>query len=191
MKRPILLWMTSRSRSSLVAKIFQEHGLWLGDPGPDGKISSGGSYLSYENDYLKSLQKRYTNNILPVMKETISSTQFEREVVSHVGTKNCCFKTGIEHFNMWKSFTPYNIFIRRPVEEVVNSLKQKRPDTDIKYATKVTKWRYNYMDECKRTYGGVDVNTGKILEEDYSEIYEALVYCDIEPIESLVQKAIS
>lgn len=187
MKRPILLWMTSRSRSSLVAKVFKEHGLWLGD----GPISSGGSYLSYENNYLKSLQKKYNNNTLPVMKETTSSIQFEREVVSHVGTKNCCFKTGIEHFNMWKSLTPYNIFIKRPVEEVVSSLKQKRPDTDIKYATKVTKWRYNYMDECKRTYGGVIVDTGKILNGDYSEIYGALFYCNIEPVESLVRKAIS
>lgn len=187
MKKPTLLWITSRSRSSLVAKIFLNHGLWLGD----GPVSSGGSYLSYENNYLKSLQKKYNNNSLPIMQEVKESDSFNENAIKHIGSKNCCFKTGIEHFNMWKTFEPYNIFIRRDIEEVINSLKQKRPDTNIEYAREVTQWRYDYMDKCKELYGGVNVDTGKIINGDYKEVYKALEYCNIKPNDELINKSLT
>lgn len=50
MKRPILLlWMCSRSRSSLVAKIFHEHGIWS----EHNHQSTVGGYTTYENRALK------------------------------------------------------------------------------------------------------------------------------------------
>ena len=186
MKRPTILWITSRSRSSLVAKIFLNHGLWSDDP-----VSFGSSYPSYENEYLKSLQKKYNNNFLPVMKETKESDSFVEDVKRYVGSRNCCFKTGIEHFNMWKAFEPYNIFIRRDLSEVVNSLKRKKPDIDVESARKVAQWRYQYMDKCKELYGGVNVDTGKIINGDYEEVYKALEYCNIKPNDELISKSVS
>jgi len=191
-KRPTLLWMTSRSRSSLVAKIFINHGLWLCDKRVSfgTGVSGGSSYRSYENCYLKSLQKKHNNDSLPIMKETKESDSFNEEVKKHVGSKNCCFKTGIEHFNMWKAFDPYNIFIRRDLSEVVNSLKQKKPDINVESARKVVEWRYQYMDKCKELYGGVNVDTGKIVNGDYKEVYKALEYCNIKPNDELISKSL-
>jgi len=56
MNRPICLWMTSRSRSSLVSKIFANHGVWWGDT-----LKKSRGYDTYENQVIQKIQKDIIN----------------------------------------------------------------------------------------------------------------------------------
>lgn len=190
MKRPICLWMTSRSRSSLVSKIFANHGVWWGNTYAMTK-----GYQMYENQNIKQIQKsiiRPKKGILPFCEELELTedvlnefhTALKRYLLTQSQTNpeasgKWCMKTGIEYFNAWKDLNPYNIFIKRDPVGVANSIVQKQIG-DYKSAIDAINWRYDYMDRIQDSYGGVFIDTDKIINGYYGEIEQALNYCGIE-----------
>ena len=90
MNRPICLWMTSRSRSSLVSKIFANHGVWWGNTYAKTK-----GYEMYENQVIKQIQKNIikpSNGVLPHCEElqlTEEVTKDFHEALKEHHLKDC------------------------------------------------------------------------------------------------------
>lgn len=197
MNRPICLWMTSRSRSSLVSKIFANHGVWWGNT---FKMSKG--YETYENQVIKKIQKdiiKPKNGILPYLEELAfteeTQQRFHQSLKQHVEKtmpKNCekwSMKTGVEYFNAWKDLNPYNIFIKRDTRGVANSIAEKGIG-DYRHAFIVAQWRFDYMDRIQEKFGGVFISTDDIIKGNYKGVREAMEYCGIDYNERAVESAI-
>lgn len=189
--------MTSRSRSSLVSKIFANHGVWWGNT---FKMSKG--YETYENQVIKKIQKdiiKPKNGILPYLEELAfteeTQQRFHQSLKQHVEKtmpKNCekwSMKTGVEYFNAWKDLNPYNIFIKRDTRGVANSIAEKGIG-DYRHAFIVAQWRFDYMDRIQEKFGGVFISTDDIIKGNYKGVREAMEYCGIDYNERAVESAI-
>lgn len=188
MKRPIMLWITSRSRSSLVSKIFINHGVWWGDT--YAEISG---YEMYENQNIKTLLKKYKTNYWKKVHLTpvFPVKGFVDDLAKLVPENGSwMMKTGVEYFNAFTELKPYNIFIKRPAEDVAKSLSSKRSDVKYEDALHAARWRFDYMDKLQEEFGGVDVNTDKIIAGDFMEIKEAVEYCGIPFCEEAARRGI-
>jgi len=192
MNRPIMLWMTSRSRSSLVSRIFAEHGVWWGEH----QTRDPAGYDWYENLNIKKLHNKYKPQwgrpyMRPVGAPMEVFKQFQSEVLKEVsGHDIWSMKTGVEYFPAYKALNPYNIFIYRPPEDVTNSLCKKQPNRSYDETIKTVVWRYEYMKELLDKYGGRWVETDNIINNDFTEIREALEYCGIGYNEEKTKRAI-
>lgn len=178
--RPILLWMTSRSRSSLVSAIFAAHGIFWGDR----QVQSAG-YDTYENHDIKDLQKEFKPlwgraYIQPINAEKEVFEQFHSELECLVPSdKIWSMKTGVEYYPAYRGLNPFNVFITRKAEDVANSLCKKLPNAQFDEALKAILWRFDYMKQLAEEDGGVFVNTDKIIVGDFSEIQQAIEYCNL------------
>jgi hypothetical protein len=197
MNRPICLWMTSRSRSSLVSKIFANHGVWWGNTYAKTK-----GYEMYENQVIKQIQKKFikpSKGVLPHCEElqlTEEDTKPFHEALKEHHSKDCpkrierwSMKTGVEYFNAWKDLNPYNIFIQRDPVGVANSIVQKGIG-EYQHAFDCIQWRYNYMHRIHEVFGGVFINTDVIISGNYEDVEEAMEYCGIEYDVKAVESAI-
>ena len=197
MNRPICLWMTSRSRSSLVSKIFANHGVWWGNT---LRISKG--YETYENLVIKQIQKDVikpkSGNLpycekLNLDEKTLNT--FHEKLDQHlyssmpINHKKWSMKTGVEYFNAWKDLNPYNIFIKRNPYDISQSIHNKRIG-DINSAFYAANWRFDYMDEIQKKYGGIVVDTDNIINGNYEEVEKAMEYCEIEYNQRALESAI-
>ena len=191
-----MLWITSRSRSSMVSNIFIHHGAWWGDTVATQDYLEEGkrkSYVSYENQNIKGLLLKYKQqywkkvNMTPVF----AVEGFADDLAKIVPTdKTWMMKTGVEYFNAFKELNPYNIYIKRSPEGVAHSLSSKRANATYEDAYEAAVWRFNYMDELQKEFGGVSVSTDKIINNDFSEMKEAIEYCGLEFNEESAKKAI-
>lgn len=197
MKRPIMLWITSRSRSSMVSNIFIKHGIWWGDTIARQSWMENGkhqSYVSYENQNIKALLKKYKTNYWKKVHLTpvFPVNGFAKDLAKVVPKdKQWMMKTGVEYFNAFKELNPYNIYIKRSPEGVAESLSTKRADVVYKDAYDTAVWRFNYMDELQEQFGGVNVSTDKIVKGDFSEMKQAIEYCELEWDLKKAKKAIT
>ena len=189
--------MTSRSRSSLVSKIFASHGVWWGNT---PKTSRG--YQTYENQIIKQIQKdiiKPKKGVLPFCEELELTEEviksFHASLKKHyllncpLGTNRWSMKTGVEYFNAWKDLNPYNIFIKRDPKGVANSIVEKGIG-EYQHAFDAAQWRYNYMQRIQERSGGVFVSTDDIIKGEYKGVREAIEYCGIEYDEKAVEAAI-
>jgi len=180
MTRPILLWMTSRSRSSMVSAIFAAHGIFWGER----QVKSAG-YDTYENNNIKILQKEFkplwgSAHMRAVDANPEIFELFHDRIKQIVPSDQIwSMKTGIEYYPAYSGLNPFNVFITRKPEDVANSICQKRKDADYKYSLEVTLWRFNYMKQLAAKDGGVFVDTDKIIAGDMSEIQQAIEYCNL------------
>ncbi len=185
MKRPIMLWITSRSRSSMVSNIFIHHGVWWGNTiATQDYIENNKrkSYVSYENQNIKKVLLKYKTkhwkkiHLTPVF----PVDGFTRDLAKFLPSdKTWMMKTGVEYFNAFKELNPYNIFIKRTPEDVAKSLSSKRRNVVYGDALHAANWRFNYMDELQEEFGGVSVNTDNIINNDFSEMQQAIEYCGL------------
>lgn len=198
MKRPICLWMTSRSRSSLVSKIFANHGVWWGDT---PKMSRG--YSTYENQVIKRIQKdtikpkegrlpyceklELNQEVLDTFHEKLKTHLYETMPISF---SKWSMKTGVEYFNAWKDLNPYNIFIKRNPNSIAKSIQDKKIG-DFDSAYRAANWRFDYMDEIQKEYGGVVIDTDNIISGNYKEVKEAMEYCEIEFDQTALESSIN
>ena len=198
MNRPICLWMTPRSRSSMISKIFANHGVWWGNTYAKTK-----GYEMYENQIIKQIQKRIIKpkkGILPFCEElqlTEEVIKLFHETLKEHHSKDCpknlerwSMKTGVEYFNAWKDLNPYNIFIKRDPKGVANSIVEKGIG-EYQHAFDTAQWRFDYMDRIQKEHGGVFINTDDIINGNYQGIREAMEYCGIDYNERAVESAIS
>ena len=194
--RPIMLWITSRSRSSMESNIFIHHGVWWGDTIATQDYMENNkrkSYVSYENQNIKALLLKFKTkhwkkvHLTPVFPVDGFAQDLSKILPSD---KTWMMKTGVEYFNAFKELNPYNIFIKRTPEGVAKSLSSKRADASYDDAHEAAVWRFNYMDELQKEFGGVSVNTDNIINNDFSEMKEAIEYCGLTFSEDKAREAI-
>lgn len=191
MERPILLWMTSRSRSSMVSAIFAAHGIFWGDR----QVQSAG-YDTYENQKLKKLQSEFNPSwgrphLRAVDADDEVFKQFQKKIKYIIPPdQRWSMKTGVEYYPAYRGLNPFNIFITRKPEDVANSLCQKRPGSKYEDALEAVLWRFDYMKRIAEEDGGVFVDTDVIKSGDYSQIKKAIEYCGITFNENATRNAI-
>ena len=177
MNNPVLLWCTSRSRSSLVAKIFINHGLWWGD---ECRESFG--YPTFENQNIKALIKSYKRNIWKIQAKQLApaDANFIDELKSIVpNDRQWMFKCGAEYFQPFQALEPFNIFIKRNLEDAVRSVCAKHGAISTDDARDIIQWRYNFMDTMRKLQGGMLVDTDRLMAKDFSQIKKAIEYCGL------------
>jgi hypothetical protein len=180
----------------MVSNIFIHHDVWWGNTIAKQNWREGGknkSYVSYENQNIKALLKKYkTKHWKKVhMTPVFPVDGFSRDLAKIVPSdETWMMKTGVEYFNAFKELNPYNIFIKRSPEGVAKSLSTKRADASWEDAYEAAVWRFQYMDELQEKYGGVSVDTDNIVKGDFSEMQKAIEYCDLEWNEEAAKEAI-
>lgn len=185
-----MLWMTSRSRSSLVSKVFAEHGVWWGAT----QVTDPAGYDWYENQVVKNLQKRIFGGLRvqdPIVPGVDPIDKFVEQLLPTIPENTrWSVKTGVELFNAFQPLNPYNIFITRPAKDVADSLCRKRAGTNWDEAFRIANWRFALMNTYQKQHGGVFVDTDKLITNDYEEIKHAVEYCELEFDPAAVERAI-
>ena len=119
-----MIWMTSRSRSSLVASVFHHHGLYCGDT----YMKQITGYITYENQAIKKIQRDHYRNI-PAGELLVPKETFRAAIRNEMEGKDpWMMKTGIEFYKTYEFLRPHNIFVIRDPAGVADSLVAKRPN---------------------------------------------------------------
>ena len=175
----ILILAAPRTGSSLVAHIFHEHGVWIGDV----KGNNGFDYKVYENLELRSavinIAKREWKGKTRVWGKPIPANKINREVVAKVveeirPKEPWLYKTAVDYAGLFFQFDPQLIFIRRDPEQAIKSLVSKGKRRDKKIATEAHNRRMDLMEQYHKEKGGVWVNTDELLEGNYKTIKAAI-----------------
>ena len=173
MRCPIVLWMTSRSRSSMVAGIFAAHGINWG-----GKQSQSAGYNTFENMDVRACQKRHFG--LPYMQMVEPTAEFIAEIYSLVPqNETYLVKTGIEYFDAFQPLIPFNIYLLRNPEHVAASLCSKRKGLDPDAALQAAEWRFKMMRARHSTVGGVFIDTDRVIAGDFTQLRAAVEICGV------------
>jgi hypothetical protein len=194
--RPVCIWITSRSRSSLVSKIFINHGLWWGNTPAYQTWRADGvehKYLSYENQHIKQLMNRYRRKHWPVVhcNPVHHVDGFIADLADIVPeNERWVCKTGVEYYPAFQALDPYNVFVYRDPTTVARSLCEKRPGTDYDDALTAVQWRFDYMARLMGEHGGVVVNTDDIVAGDFEGIRAAVEYCGLAYDQRAAERAI-
>jgi hypothetical protein len=159
--------MTSRSGSSMTARIFAAHGLkHKGNNNCEKKEIDKWIKQYYQKDHLNPEPAPYIKGF----KAYIESLGID------------LWKGDVMYYPLFHRLKPKIVCIKRDVESVVKSLRAKNPGAKSLNADKVRQiilTRYEYMDELKEKHGGVDVFTDQLIKGDYSSLEEAFEYCEI------------
>jgi hypothetical protein len=181
---PIMLWMTSRSRSSMVAAIFAAHGVHWGEV----QQQSAG-YDTFENQKVKGILKKHFG--LPFCTFPESKQDALTEIFGVVPHDRVwMMKTGVEYFKVFQPLTPFNVFIVRDPKAVAKSLCDKNPGARREVALEAAEWRFQQMRILHQQNGGVWVDTDRVIAGDLTQIREALEYCGILYDEAKTKRAI-
>lgn len=170
---PICLWMTSRSRSSMIAGVFAAHGVYWGD-----QQQQSAGYDTYEYQAVKKLLKRYYG--LPFKTMVNIDQNFESELRALVpNNKTWMYKGGIEYYNAFRIWCPFNVFILRDPAAVAKSICQKRQNADYDVALEAAKWRLAAMKGTQAQDGGVFIDTDRVVSGDLAQLREAVEFCGV------------
>ena len=175
--RPVLIWCTSRSRSSLVAERFSEKGLWIGN----ANAKSCG-YRTYENQDIKALAKRYRQECWKTdLAEPVSHCdEFIKELMEIVtNNQQWMMKMGAEYYPAFQALNPYNIFVFRNIDDCVKSVCDKNGSRDYAFAREIIQKRFDYMLTMCNLNGGVCVNTDDLVAGNDRDLNKALKYCGL------------
>jgi hypothetical protein len=168
----------------MVARIFAEHGVFWGDV----QVQSAG-YPTYENQAVKALLKRFYG--LPFCHMVSHDAQFLIELAQIVPhDRPWMMKCGIEYYNAFRPWTPFNVFILREVNGVVRSICEKRPGGDPEKALRAVQWRFEMMRAMCSFDGGAWVDTDRVIKGDLSQVKNALEFCGVIEDERKIKKAI-
>jgi len=172
MRSPIVLWMTSRSRSSMISGIFAAHGLnW----GSRQRQSAG--YDTFENEAVKQVLKRYYG--LPYCELIESTAAFLNDLYAILPENDTILvKTGIEYFNAFQPLAPFNVYLLRKPEDVAASIVAKR-QVDYDEALKASKWRFSTMRAMQKLAGGAFIDTDRVIAGDFEQLQTAMEFCGV------------
>jgi len=168
----ILILMTSRSGSSLVAKIFAAHGF---DIGSEQTYSCG--YATYENARVKEWIAQH-KHLLPL------KTGLPCDYVP--GVEKCIppngvVKIGMEYAGLFVKMSPKVITVKRDVWSVASSLAAKRGNPDkAQNCVSVVVARFAGMDRMRKKWNGAEINTDQIIAGDFSGVRAAFEHHGID-----------
>ncbi len=158
----VVILVTSRSGSSIVAQVFNRHGFDVGD-----YENTRFGYGNYENKRIKNWLKQHK----PEMNFRLGALcDFVPGVVV---PKNACIKVAVEYWPIFKPLDPVVVTVSRKPENILASLMDKNPSDDS-ISRSIIKKRFVLMDKIRKQHGGVDVNTDDMMGGDYNAIRRAV-----------------
>jgi len=165
----ILILMTARSGSSLVARIFAEHGF---DPGPEPVFSCG--YQTYENAAVWRFIEKYKRRMpLP---GTGRPCEFMPGIEAAIPepASNALVKVAMEYVTLFKHLEPRVITVKRDAEAIAASMCAKRtPPEPPDRCIGAVHSRLRGLDAMRERWDGAEVNTDEIMAGDFSSVEAA------------------
>jgi len=192
----IIVFCQPRTGSSLVSKIFVEHGVYCNH---ESHMTHG--YKTYENQSLK----RFVRNLWTDYndgKEKQWGVAWEPRVsdikqmslflsMNHMEDHEpWIHKTIIEFYQLFVPFEPKLVYVRRNRDSAIKSICEKQGDDDYEGAGRVYDLRMALMDKVQGEYGGVFVDTDKLVAGDMDDIRHAFDYCELELNPQIVEQCI-
>ena len=168
----ILILMTSRSGSSLVAKIFAAHGFKTGSE----KIHSCG-YETFENARVN----QWIRNKKPLL--NLQAGKFCNFVpgIESCIPDNAVVKIGIEYLPLFEHLNPKVITVKRAVSSVTKSLATKHGQLDqADECVPVVLARFQALDRALEKWNGAEIDTDHIMAGDFSGVRAAFEHHGLE-----------
>lgn len=188
--RPVIILMTSRTGSSMVAGIFAHHGLWCGEEYYTGS-GLGKDYLSYETVAVKEwLRPRYG-----LQGATLVSDELADEFRAFIGNlvpkgPRWMVKCGVMFWPIFAQFEPHLIFVKRNFESSVAAIMGRPGAAGEAEVRSVIERRYALMDAIQAKHGGRVIDTDALIDGDFTGIKAAFDYCGLEFVEDLARQVI-
>lgn len=187
---PVLILCSSRTRSSLVARVFAEHGLWYSH----GK-TVGVGYPSYEDVAIKNVLRTALKRS-GVGKDWVCKQfpQFDiRDELAKIVPQDTPWlcKVSAEYFPLFQaSFPGFPVVcVYRDLQGAVDSIIRKRGGDPLE-ARKIIGWRFEYMNELLVTANAWPVNTDYLIKGDFYEMRQALEASGVIPDYDAMVRAI-
>lgn len=188
MLKVTLLLMTSRSGSSMVAEIFEQHGWkWASNPKKNPVVGRNVRYRSFENQVIKGYLKSEFGTPLGDM-----ITFDDRHVAEFHALLNREFsgmlrwnvrhfwKGAVEFFPLWNGLAEDRliqiepIVVYRPLEKVIESVLAKRGGRgSLPEARAITEKRYDILHELMSESAYPAVMTDELVSGNLSSIEQA------------------
>lgn len=176
----ILILCSPRTGSSLVTKIFHEHGCWIGNV--RSKPNNHG-YVHYENEDLRNVVKSIvnTNTIEHVWGYPIAvKKEYKKKldnIIDAIQPKNpWCFKVLADYGPLFFHRKPRLIYIRRDQKQAIESMAEKGRKPDKDKIAKIHHQRIKLMKSYEYELGGRWVNTDELIDGNYESIREAIEF---------------
>jgi len=188
----VLLLMTSRSGSSMIAKMLADHGFyWTSDPTQNPAV--GGKkvkYRTFENQIVKKFNKIQFGVPLgnPLTFDDVHANLFEEMVRNEYG--HCdqqhprFWKGAAEFFPIWyaisqrESIEIQPVVIWRPRDKVIESLIAKQASRGLKVflpdVEMITSLRYEFLSELAAEYAFPVIETEQVVRGDLSTLKAAM-----------------
>ena len=164
--------MTSRSGSSLVAKIFAAHGFNTG-----GEVVHSCGYETFENARVN----QWIRDNKPQLK--LATGRFCDFVP---GIEACIpddgvVKIGVEYLTLFEHLKPKVITVKRDINSIAHSLATKRGHPDqANDCVNGIKSRFRAMDRALEKWDGAEINTDEIMAGDFSGVQAAFEHHGLE-----------
>ena len=177
----ILILCSPRTGSSIVSRIFHEHGCYI------GKMDNRAEYPAYESKELKEVARKqwldYNKNREKDWGIPMEPTETHLANVASVMQRypeNTCFKTIVEFYKLFLQFEPKIILINRNEDSAVKSMAHKHGKMSKAYMNgirEIHRKRMASMEQIEKDYGAKWIDTDKLIEGDYKMIRAAFRYC--------------
>ena len=161
----ILILMTSRSGSSIVAKIFAAHGY---DTGGEEVHSCG--YETFENAKVNQFMRDHK----PKIRLSVGVFCDLVPGVEDCIPPNGVVKIGVEYLPLFEKLNPKVITVKRDIRSIALSWASKggHPGQTWDMET-VIKKRFAAMDRAREKWNGAEINTDEIMAGDFSKVEAA------------------
>lgn len=160
----ILIMMTSRSGSSLVASIFAAHGYAHGDC-----YSHQFDYKTFESADVKQLTWEMNEKGLHRRGQFCEYYPGAREIAA---TGISLIKVGVEYYRVFKPLEWHTVAVRRNPENIIKSVMEKNPGV-LQEVRDLTYRRMAMLDHVVHDSGGANIDADQIMAGDFSGVRAA------------------
>ena len=168
----ILILMTSRSGSSLVAKIFAAHGF---DTGGQRVFTNG--YETFENACVNQFMR---DNKPAIQLRTGQPCTFVPGIEKCI-PPNAVVKTGVEYQTIFKDLDPMVITVKRDAWSIAHSLATKRGHPEqAEGCIGGIRARFKALDLVREKWNGAEINTDEIMAGDFTSVRAAFEHHGLE-----------
>jgi len=170
----------------MVANIFHQHGVWIGDYKKGYGING---YADYENESIKQtlrlINHHYCKENKKVFGQSYPSIRRYRDMlkitVEDLNPREpWAFKCSVDYYELFLQFNPKIILVKRDIDQIIKSTIAKGGGRKKTEATTIVKRRMRLMKDVEKAYGAKWIDSDQLIKGDYSTLQEALSYCGIE-----------
>ena len=187
---PVVILMTARSGSSMIAAMFAEHGFWRGPSRKTRRVNDRPAYETFEHDgIIKDLGLAFgrKRKVVPNPAKTLEI--FERHVPADTPWM---FKGS---YRWWPALDGVFsgarfVFIHREPQSVARSVCDRQGKSGYWTRVKATEEIYEKMGCIAQERGIPTIRTDAVAAGDYSTLEAAFSHCGLEFDKSIADKCI-